>query len=81
MWPRNPNFGSLYRGFRYNGVHHIGVFTHTSCCNFASPKKYFVITGASVYRGSFYRGSTVHVNVSFLETFRFYYEYNSRGAP
>ena len=26
MWPRDPKFGLLYRGFRYNGVCYNGVF-------------------------------------------------------
>ena len=25
MWPREPKFGSLYRGFRYNGARYIKV--------------------------------------------------------
>ena len=40
------------RGFHYNGVHYIGVFTHKNYCNFARLKNYFVITGTSFYRGS-----------------------------
>ena len=27
MWPREPKFGSLYRGFRYNGARYIKVLT------------------------------------------------------
>ena len=55
MWPRDAKCGSLYLGFRYNGVRYIGVFPLTNCCNFDGPKKYFVITVTSLYRGSLYR--------------------------
>ena len=43
--PRHPKFASLYRRFRYNSVPSIGIITYTIYCNFAGPKKYFVIAG------------------------------------
>ena len=61
MQPRDPKLGSIYQGFRYYGFRYIGVITLTTYCNFASLKKYFVVTGPSLYRGLLYRGSTVAV--------------------
>ena len=52
MWPPHSKFGSLYRSFRYNGVPCIRVITQTIYRNLPGPKKYFVITGALLYRGS-----------------------------
>ena len=52
MWPRNPKFDSLYRGFLYNGVCYIGFLPIqiTDFCKFAGPKilrynRGFVISG------------------------------------
>ena len=59
MWPRDPKFGSLYRGFRYNGVRYIGDFTHTYYKILPVPNKYFAITGTSLHQGSLYLGFTV----------------------
>ena len=52
MWPKDRNFGSLYRGIRYNGARYIGVLTIQITVMLPGPKKYFVITGTSLYRSS-----------------------------
>ena len=62
MWPRKPQFGSLYRAFRYNGVRYIEVFIHTNSCNFAGSKKIPRYNRDFVNQGSFYWGSTVRAS-------------------
>ena len=72
MRSRDPKFGSLYRGFCSNGVRYIGVFVITGfvisgflpvqiTVMLLNPKKYFFITGTSLYRASLPRGSTQSV--------------------
>ena len=52
MWPRDPKFGSLYRGFcYYNGARYIGFFAHTNYCNVAMSKNNTPLNGVFVISG------------------------------
>ena len=53
MWPRDPKFGSLYRGvFVITGYIISGFLPIKITVIFLGSKNYFVITGTSFYRGS-----------------------------
>ena len=52
IWPRDSKCGLLYWSFRYNGVRYIGVLPIKITVILPGPKKYFVITRTSLYRGS-----------------------------